>query len=95
MSKKQFIEQVYEFCLSKNVSVSKKFAGELTDHVFASVEKEVATSGKFSYPKFGTFSAKTREARTYRNPQTGNPIHKPASNYVGFKQSTAWKQNMN
>lgn len=69
--------------------------GELCDYVFASVEKEVATSGKFSYPKFGTFSSKTRGARVYRNPKTGEAVHKSAAEYVSFRQSSAWKQNMN
>lgn len=40
---------------------------------------------------FGTFNIRTREAREGRNPQTGAPLHIPASKTVGFKAGKALK----
>lgn len=47
-------------------------------------------SGKVQIIGFGTFATKTREARTGRNPKTGN-INIPASKTVAFKASSALK----
>ena len=44
---------------------------------------------------FGTFSVKTRQARTGRNPQTGEMMHIPASQYVSFKPGRALKEAVN
>jgi DNA-binding protein HU-alpha len=40
---------------------------------------------------FGTFSIRSREARSGRNPQTGATIQIPASKTVGFKAGKALK----
>ena len=51
----------------------------------------VKESGKVQIIGFGTFATKTREARTGRNPKTGNTINIPASKTVAFKASSALK----
>jgi len=40
---------------------------------------------------FGTFSARSRAARTGRNPRTGEPVEIKASTTLGFKASKALK----
>ena len=52
---------------------------------------QVKESGKVQIIGFGTFASKTREARTGRNPKTGNTINIPASKTVAFKASSALK----
>lgn len=49
------------------------------------VQTEIATNGKFSNPKFGTFSVVARAARKGRNPKTGEPIDIPEKNAVSFR----------
>lgn len=44
---------------------------------------------------FGTFSVKTRQARTGRNPQTGETMDIPASQYVAFKPGKTLKEAVN
>ena len=44
---------------------------------------------------FGTFTLKTREARTGRNPSTGATIEIAASNSVGFKAGKGLKDAVN
>ena len=51
----------------------------------------VGKGGKVTLVGFGTFSQKTRKARTGRNPQTGLPIKIAASKSMSFKASKAAK----
>jgi DNA-binding protein HU-alpha len=41
---------------------------------------------------FGTFEIRARNARTGKNPRTGQPIEIAASNSVGFKPGKALKE---
>ena len=43
---------------------------------------------------FGTFSVRHRAARDGRNPQTGAPMHIPASKVPGFKAGKALKDKV-
>lgn len=44
---------------------------------------------------FGTFEVRHRNARTGKNPQTGEPLQIAASNTVGFKPGKALKDAVN
>lgn len=44
---------------------------------------------------FGTFEVRHRNARTGKNPQTGEPLQIAASNTVGFKPGKALKEAVN
>jgi DNA-binding protein HU-beta len=44
---------------------------------------------------FGTFLVRKREARTGRNPRTGEPLQIPASNVPSFKAGKALKDAVN
>ena len=44
---------------------------------------------------FGTFEVRHRNARTGKNPQTGEAIQIAASNTVGFKPGKALKESLN
>ena len=44
---------------------------------------------------FGGFEVKTREARTGRNPRTGEPVEIPASKYVSFSAGSVLKDKVN
>ena len=70
---------------------TKKHAEEALAAVLESIKEGVKESGKVQIIGFGTFATKTREARTGRNPKTGNTINIPASKTVAFKASSALK----
>lgn len=72
--------------------LTKKATGEILDAVFEAVKDSISADGRFSAPGFGTFSVKTRLARSGRNPRTGETIEIPASKSVGFKPAPALKQ---
>ena len=53
--------------------------------IFDSIEETVANGDKVSLPGFGTFERKHKEARTVRNPQTGESMVSEAKNVPAFK----------
>ena len=62
--------------------------------VSATLETIVATLGngdKIQLPGFGTFEVKHREARTGRNPKTGEAMEIAATNVPSFKAGKAMK----
>ena len=52
-------------------------------------------AGKVTLVGFGTFTAKEREAREGRNPQTGEPVHIAARVVPGFKAGNKLKDALN
>ncbi|MCY4583936.1 MAG: HU family DNA-binding protein, partial [Chloroflexi bacterium] len=75
-----------------NVDVRKADVEAVCGAVFDVIKNELGKGEKFTYPEFGTFDVRHRNARTGRNPQTGAPTEVAASNTVGFKLSPALKQ---
>ena len=92
MTKAELIEAVLKS--AKGVELSKKAAGEILDGAFDEVKKAIRKDKRFSYPDFGTFSVKSRKARTGRNPQTGETIKIKASKTVGFKPAPSFKESL-
>ncbi|MCG3174724.1 MAG: DNA-binding protein HU [Myxococcota bacterium] len=74
--------------------LSKKDINTLVDAVFDGVKKSLKKDKKFAYPGFGTFSIRSRKARTGRNPRTGEQIKIKASKSVGFKAAPALKESI-
>ena len=88
MNKAQLIELIQS---KLGADTTKKHAEEALAAVLESIKEGVKESGKVQIIGFGTFATKTREARTGRNPKTGNTINIPASKTVAFKASSALK----
>ncbi len=59
------------------------------------VTKALKKGGTVSLVGFGTFSVKRRDARTGRNPRTGEAIKIKASNNPSFKAGKALKDAVN
>ena len=57
--------------------------------------KEVAKKGKVQLIGFGTFEARSRKARTGKNPQTGAAIKIAAATVPAFKAGKAFKEAVN
>ena len=70
---------------------SKAAAGRAVDAVLDGIAAGIKKDGNVQLIGFGTFSVKSRAARTGRNPQTGATIKIKASKTVGFKAGTALK----
>ena len=80
--------------VAKNGDLSKKAAAALIDLTFEHVAKAVKKEKRFSYPGFGTFTLRSRKARTGRNPKTGATIKIKASKTIGFRPARNLKDQL-
>ena len=89
MTKGDLIDSV-----AKSAKISKRTAGEAVDATFDNIAKALKKSKRFQVPGFGTFTLRSRKARTGRNPQTGAVINIKASRTVGFKPAPGLKKGL-
>ena len=90
MTKTNLVENVVA-----KTGLKKKDAEAAVAAVFDSVKDALAAGDKVQLIGFGTFSVKTRAARTGRNPATGAAIKIKASKNVGFAAGAALKDAVN
>lgn len=90
MNKSELIDQIAE-----SADISKAKAGAALDAFVSGVTDALKSGDSVSLVGFGTFSVKSRAARTGRNPQTGATIEIKASNVPGFKAGKALKDAVN
>lgn len=95
MTKQELVDEVCGRADAADINLTKKAAASILDDLFSIVSAEVASSGRFSYPEFGTFSKKHRKARAGKNPRTGEALQIPASNSVNFKPAPSLKSRLN
>ena len=77
--------------VAAKAELSKKDAEAAVNAVFDSVKDALAEGDKVSLIGFGTFSVKTRAARTGLNPRTKETIEIPESKVHAFKAGSALK----
>jgi len=87
MNKGELIEAV-----ARDVGVSKTVAGKVLDSTINAMMGALGKGDRITLVGFGTFSVSTRQARSGRNPKTGEPIKIPASKTVKFKAGSAFRQ---
>jgi DNA-binding protein HU-beta len=86
--------ELIDLICNKNDAITKKAGAELVDTIFDTLQTAIRKDEKFSYPGFGTFTVRTRKARTGIDPRTKAPIQIPASRTVGFKPAKAFKETL-
>ena len=75
--------------------VTRQDVEKVIDAFFDTVRAAVGSGDRVAWPSFGSFSATDRQARTGRNPRTGEAVAIPASRAVKFSASTALKSALN
>ncbi|MBC8369715.1 MAG: HU family DNA-binding protein [Planctomycetes bacterium] len=90
MNKRELIEAV-----CSELETTKSAAEETVNIVLQAIKDGVASDDQVSIAGFGTWSKRSRAARTGRNPQTGETMQIKASKSVGFKPAKAWKDSVN
>ncbi|MDH5457871.1 MAG: HU family DNA-binding protein [Nitrospinota bacterium] len=78
----------------KDSALSKRLTADVLDAAFDVIGKSIKKEKRFAYPGFGTFTVRSRKARTGRNPQTGEAIKIKASKTVGFKPAPTLKNTL-
>lgn len=89
MNKAEMIDHV-----AGKVGISKTQAKTAIDEIFGALEIDLKKTGRAAVAGFGTFTVKSRAARTGRNPQTGEALKIKASKSVGFKASPGLKESV-
>ena len=90
MNKSEVVQDV-----SGVAGVSKSDVEKVIDAFFDTVRSAVSKGDRVAWPSFGSFSATQRQARTGRNPRTGEPVPIAASTAVKFSSSSALKSALN
>lgn len=84
--------------LVKSVAVhgdmSAAKARTLIDRLLGDIVDAVARGEDVALPGFGKFSSRARDARTGRNPRTGQPMQIAASTKAVFTPAKAFKDKM-
>jgi DNA-binding protein HU-beta len=90
MNKTELIAAVAE-----KADLSKKDAEQAVNAVIASITETLKSEDKVQLVGFGTFEVRKRDARTGKNPRTGEVINIAASKVPAFKAGKALKDVVN
>ena len=90
MNKAELVDAVAE-----SADISKASAARCVETVFERITSSLAAGDSVTIVGFGTFTVKSRAARTGRNPRTGASIQIAASRLPGFKAGKALKDAVN
>jgi len=77
--------------LADKAGLTKVDASKALDSLEAIIQKALSKGEKVTWTGFGTFEVRSRAARTGRNPQTGVPMHIPATKSPAFKAGKGLK----
>lgn len=87
MNKTDLIQQV-----SMDTGISKNKAGEVIESFLKGIEDALAKDEEVVILGFGSFSVVDRAPRAGRHPQTGKPMHIPATRQARFKPGKNLKE---
>jgi DNA-binding protein HU-beta len=90
MNKAELIDAVADAA-----EISKTAATRAVDAVIENITNALKKEEQVTLVGFGTFTVRSRAARTGRNPQTGEAIQIKASKVPGFKPGKALKDAVN
>ncbi|MBW8074006.1 MULTISPECIES: HU family DNA-binding protein [Metallibacterium] len=90
MNKSELIDAV-----AAGAEISKADAGRALDAFVEAIKKALKKGDTVSLVGFGTFAVRKRNARTGRNPRTGQTIKIKASKNPAFKAGKALKDAVN
>lgn len=90
MNKSELIDAIAD-----SADISKASATKALDGFISAVTSALKSGDQVSVVGFGTFEVRKREARSGRNPRTGEAITISASNVPAFKAGKALKDAVN
>ena len=68
---------------------------QVVDIFFEEIAERLADGGRVELRGFGAFSTREREARTGRNPRTGDSVEVPAKRVPYFKPGKDMRRRLN
>lgn len=86
MNKQSLVEAIHE-----SLGGTKASAEQAVDVIISNITNTLKKGDEVSIAGLGIFSAKTRAARTARNPRTGEAVNVPAMKVPKFRPAKALK----
>ena len=80
---------------SDNPGLSTKEVERVVNAFFDSIVDQLAKGGRVELRGFGAFSTRERDARTGRNPRTGEAVYVPAKRVPYFKPGKEMRERLN
>ena len=93
MTKSDLVAAV-QAATNKRHGLSKAAVTSVIDAALDAIAKAIKKAGRFQAPGLGTFTVRTRKARTGRNPRTGEAIKIKAGKSVRFKAAPSLKKGL-
>ena len=90
MNKGELVERI-----AKDAKLSKTQATNALNSTLNGIQGALKKGGKVTLVGFGTFSVGKRNARTGRNPQTGESMEIAAATTISFKAGATLKSSVN
>lgn len=80
--------------VAEKAGLQKRDAERAVDAFIETVQEALATGDKVTVVGFGTFEVRERQARTGRNPQTGEQIQIAAARVPVFRPGKGLKESL-
>lgn len=93
MNQQQLINNIAGY--SANLGVSKTAVKTVMDSLGIVVRNELKKGGEVTIPGIGKLTVKKTDARTGRNPRTGEPVEIPVKRKPVFTAAKALKDSVN
>ncbi|MCA1747991.1 MAG: integration host factor subunit beta [Sphingomonadales bacterium] len=79
----------------ENPDLAAKDVERIVGTFFDSITEQLARDGRVELRGFGAFSTRRRQARTGRNPRTGEAVQVPAKRVPYFKPGKEMRERLN
>jgi integration host factor subunit beta len=89
MNKSELVER-----LGENAKITKKRAEQVVNLVFEMMSEALSVGDRIEIRGFGSFTCKSYDAYTGRNPRTGETIHVPSKRLPFFKVGKELKERV-
>jgi integration host factor subunit beta len=79
----------------ENPDLSLQTIDKIVDLIFKSIVDRLSSGGRVELRGFGAFTTRARDARTGRNPRTGEEVAVPAKRVPHFKPGKEMRERLN
>ena len=80
--------------IAKRTGITRVEIASVIDGFISEVREAVGEGHSIEIRGLGTFSSRSRAARTGKNPRTGANVHVPAKRVPTFRISLDWKKSL-
>jgi integration host factor subunit beta len=87
--------ELVQMLAAENPELSLRDIEALVTTFFDEITKRLATGGRVELRGFGAFSTRARDARTGRNPRTGEAVDVAAKRVPYFKPGKEMRERLN